>query len=86
MFSASQGVEISGGGGGGCVGCFGGGWRYQEDLGVGFKYLLCSPLPGEMIQFDYIIFSNGLVKNHQLEMGCRLSGLLRPITIGIIHL
>ena len=28
-------------------------------LGGGFKYFLCSPLPGEMIQFDSY-FSNGL--------------------------
>ena len=25
-------------------------------LGGGFKYFLFSPLPGEMIQFDYILF------------------------------
>ena len=25
-------------------------------LGGGFKYVLFSPLPGEIIQFDYIIF------------------------------
>ena len=28
-------------------------------LGGGFKYLLFSSLPGEMIQFDEHIFSNG---------------------------
>ena len=31
----------------------------NEYLGGGFKYFLFSPLPGEMIQFDYY-FSNGL--------------------------
>ena len=30
-----------------------------SDLGGGFKYFLFSPLPGEMIQFDYH-FSKGL--------------------------
>ena len=30
-----------------------------NDLDGGFKYFLCSPLPGEMIQFDQY-FSNGL--------------------------
>ena len=25
-------------------------------LGAGFQYVLFSPLPGEMIQFDYMIF------------------------------
>ena len=29
-------------------------------LGGGFKYFLFLPLPGEMIQFDEHIFSNGL--------------------------
>ena len=29
-------------------------------LGGGFKHFLCSPRLGEMIQFDYILFSNGL--------------------------
>ena len=31
----------------------------NNQLGGGFKYFLFSPLPGEMIQFDYY-FSNGL--------------------------
>ena len=35
-------------------------------LGVGFRYLLCSSLPGEMIQFDEHIFQSGWF-NHQLE-------------------
>ncbi len=29
-------------------------------LGGGFKYFFFSPLLGEMIQFDYIFFSDGL--------------------------
>ena len=33
------------------------------DLGGGFKYFLCSPLPGGMIQFDEHIFQVGW--NHQ---------------------
>ena len=38
-------------------------------LGGGFKYCVFSPLPGEMIQFDErAYFSNGLVKNHQLDL------------------
>ena len=28
----------------------------KDHLGGGFKYFLFSTLPGEMIQFDYIIF------------------------------
>ena len=28
----------------------------DPNLGGGFKHVLFSPLPGEMIQFDYIIF------------------------------
>ena len=36
-------------------------WELTMKLGGGFKYFLFSPLPGEMIQFDYIIyFSKGL--------------------------
>ena len=35
-------------------------------LGGGFKYFLCSPLLGEMVQFDDHIFSNGWGENHQL--------------------
>ena len=31
----------------------------QPSLGGGFKYLLFSPLPGEMIQFDEHIFQMG---------------------------
>ena len=34
-------------------------------LGGGFKYFLCSPLFGEMIQFDEHIFQMGWF-NHQL--------------------
>ena len=34
-------------------------------LGGGFNYFLCSPLPGEMIQFDDHIFQMG--RNHQLD-------------------
>ena len=34
-------------------------WKMDAFLGGGFKYLLFSPLPGEMIQFD-LYFSNGL--------------------------
>ena len=36
-------------------------------LGGGFKYFLCSPLPGEMIQFDEHIFQRGWF-NHQLVL------------------
>ena len=35
-------------------------------LGGGFKYFLCSSLPGEMIQFDEHIFQMGWF-NHQLD-------------------
>ncbi len=44
-------------------------------LGGGFKYFLFSPLPGEMIQFDYSnIFQMGW--NHQLDdVSCELSCL-----------
>ena len=44
------------------------GWfnHQLEKLGGGFKYFLCSPLPGEMIQFDDHIFQMGWF-NHQLE-------------------
>ena len=42
------------------------------DLGGGFKHFLFSPLPGEMIQFDFrTIFHSCLFfffKNHQLEI------------------
>ena len=38
---------------------FGGVFDYIWILGGGFKYLLCSSLPGEMIQFDEY-FSDGL--------------------------
>ena len=31
-------------------------------LGGGFKYLLFSPLLGEMIQFDYVIFFKGFIE------------------------
>ena len=37
-------------------------------LGGGFKYFLCSPLVGEMIQFDEHIFQMGWF-NHQLVVG-----------------
>ena len=35
-------------------------------LGGAFKYVLSSPLPGEMIQFDEHIFQMG--RNHQLDL------------------
>ena len=35
-------------------------------LGGAFKYVLFSPLPGEMIQFDEHIFQMG--RNHQLDL------------------
>ena len=35
---------------------------FDQTLGGGFKYVLFSSLPGEMIQFDEQIFSNGLVQ------------------------
>ena len=35
-------------------------------VGGGFKYFLCSPLPGEMIQFDKHIFQRGWF-NRQLD-------------------
>ena len=38
---------------------------YQR-VGGGFKHFLCSPLPGEMIQFDEHIFQMGWF-NHQLD-------------------
>jgi len=34
----------------------------QVSLDGGFNYFLCSPLPGEMIQFDEHMFSDGLVQ------------------------
>ena len=37
---------------------------HQLELGGGFKYVLFSSLPGEMIQFDEHIFQMGW--NHQL--------------------
>ena len=37
-------------------------------LGGGFKYVLFSPLPREMIQFDEHIFQMGWWKNHQLDI------------------
>ena len=36
-----------------------------DPLGGGVKHFLCSPLPGEMIQFDEHIFQMGWF-NHQL--------------------
>ena len=36
-------------------------------LGGGFKHVLFSPLPGEMIQFDEHIFQTGW--NHHLVQG-----------------
>ena len=41
----------------------------NQDLGGGFQLFLCSPLFGEMIQFDYIIFFGF---NHQQEDAIRL--------------
>ena len=38
---------------------------YVRFLGGGFKYVLCSPLPGEMIQIDDHIFQMGW--NHHLD-------------------
>ena len=35
-------------------------------LGGGFKYFLCSPLPGEMIQFDEHIFQMGGSTTNQI--------------------
>ena len=37
-------------------------WSFDPSyiLGGGFKYFLFSPLPGEMIQFDYMIFFKGV--------------------------
>ena len=40
--------------------------KHQLKLGVGFKYVLFSPLPEEMIQFDEHFFQMGWF-NHQLE-------------------
>ena len=38
-------------------------------LGGGFKYVLFSPVPGEMIQFDYSIFFKWVgEKDHQLDL------------------
>ena len=47
--------------------------RHQHgafDMTGGFKYdiLFSPPKLGEMIQIDEHIFSDGLVKNHQLDM------------------
>ena len=44
-------------------------------LGAGFQYVLFSPLPGEMIQFDYIIFFKW-VWNHQPDVATTL-GVIR---------
>ena len=44
------------------------------DLGGGFKYVLFSHLPGEMIQFDEHIFQMGWF-NHQ-PVGCFLVNIL----------
>ena len=38
----------------------------KAGLGGGFKYFSCSPLPGEMIQFDEHMFQMGWF-NHQPE-------------------
>ena len=38
-----------------------------KNPGGGSKGFFIVTLPGEMIQFDKKHFSNGLVKNHQLE-------------------
>ena len=42
-------------------------WPHITSLGGGFKYVLCSPLPGEMIQFDLRIFFISGVFNHHLD-------------------
>ena len=42
-------------------------WALSKNLGGGFKYFLCSPLPGEGFQFDSHIFQMGWF-NHQLGM------------------
>ena len=39
--------------------------KRNTELDGGFKHFLSSPLPGEMIQYDEHIFSNGWF-NHQL--------------------
>ena len=49
-------------------------FQSKQGLGGGFKHFLFSPLPGEMIQFDELIFFQGVgstTNNEGLHLGSR---------------
>ena len=55
-------------------------WSNNADLGGGFKYFLFSPLLGEMIQFDYIMFFRRVETTNQWWW-CR-NPARKPVEIG----
>ena len=53
--------------------------EFNYQVGGGFKHFLCSPLPGEMIHFDYIIFFRWVETTNQLSMDQCLNNSLNLI-------